>query len=496
MQAPIALVNIHLQRGESEEALELATAQSEKWPDNPAILNLLGHTHETLEQPARAIESYTRALEANPGFAPAVLNLARLETLAGKRAQARGRYEMLLEHKPHHPDVLLRLAQLVIEDDDPNYGTTLLEQASEHNPRHVASRLLLIDRLLLDGRPQAALTAAKEVEALAPMLPEVQLAIARVELVNGQAERARQRIQRIPGYHSKSVHFQISLALAQSALGDFDKARMSFQRALRVDAKQSDALEGLGHLAIRDKDFDEALNFAKMIQKHFPEQARGYRFEGDVHLLAKHHAEAITAYRTALGLTTDSGVLVSLSRAYRGSNRSSEGSEVLRRWLDGQPDDIVVRAELAQHALTDGDIDTAVNELARIVELSPNNVAALNDLAYLYQQRNDARALDLARRAYDLAPDEPVVMDTYGWLLTNNGNVQQALPILRKSVERASGRPTHRYHFAVALLRAGLQVEAKEQLGLLMTLPGKFPEKQQASELLEVVTNMLSKQAQ
>ena len=92
-------------------------------------------------------------------------------------------------------------------------------------------------------------------------------------------------------------------------------------------------------------------------------------------------------------------------------------------------------ALVAEWATGSGDPDAAIQSYEQIIETSPNDVGALNNLAFLYYQRGDQRGLELARRAYELAPSHPVVMDTYGWLLVEAGEVERGLPILRESVQ-------------------------------------------------------------
>ena len=50
-----------------------------------------------------------------------------------------------------------------------------------------------------------------------------------------------------------------------------------------------------------------------------------------------------------------------------------------------------------------------------MLQRAPNSVA-LNNLAVIYQQQKDPRALGLATRAGTAAPGQPLIADTYGWL--------------------------------------------------------------------------------
>ena len=63
-----------------------------------------------------------------------------------------------------------------------------------------------------------------------------------------------------------------------------------------------------------------------------------------------------------------------------------------------------------------------------VLKTNPNNVAALNNLAYnlAVHQNALAEALPLARRAVAIAPSEGAVLDTLGWVEHLAGNDKEA----------------------------------------------------------------------
>jgi Tfp pilus assembly protein PilF len=67
-----------------------------------------------------------------------------------------------------------------------------------------------------------------------------------------------------------------------------------------------------------------------------------------------------------------------------------------------------------------------------VVKRNPNNPAALNNLAWAYQQEKDPRALGTAEQAFKLAGDNPGVLDTLGWMLVEQGNTHAACRCCRK----------------------------------------------------------------
>ena len=86
----------------------------------------------------------------------------------------------------------------------------------------------------------------------------------------------------------------------------------------------------------------------------------------------------------------------------------------------------------------------------------PHDPVALNNLAWVYQQQHDPRAMDLARQAYVLAPGAQTA-DTLGWILTTAGKADTGVLLLRQASAQAASDPRVQYHYAVALKDTGRQ---------------------------------------
>ena len=96
----------------------------------------------------------------------------------------------------------------------------------------------------------------------------------------------------------------------------------------------------------------------------------------------------------------------------------------------------------------------------QVLNSSPVNVVALNNLAWLRHEQGDASALDLARRAHERAPKSLEITDTYAWILVQRGQIGEGLKLLAP-IAGASAPPEIRLHYAVALARSGKKGEAQ-----------------------------------
>ena len=78
-------------------------------------------------------------------------------------------------------------------------------------------------------------------------------------------------------------------------------------------------------------------------------------------------------------------------------------------------------------------------------------------------------------------------MDTYGWLLLQDGQVDAALKILQKAAALAGSNPEIRYHLAVALHENGNDRAAQSELEAILSQGISFNGDKDAMELLKKI---------
>jgi tetratricopeptide (TPR) repeat protein len=135
--------------------------------------------------------------------------------------------------------------------------------------------------------------------------------------------------------------------------------------------------------------------------------------------------------------------------------------EPIEQWLEKHPRDVAARMMLAQMAQQRNLLDKAASQYEQVVAQQPQDAIALNNLAWVQHQRSNPKALATAMRAHELAPANPFIADTYGWLLAESGKVKAALPLLRDAARRDPTRASIRYHLAATLARSASDEDRK-----------------------------------
>lgn len=99
------------QAGRLDEAIEKSEAALRQVPTHALALNILGRAsaarfaqgHDPKDA-ARARQAFNSAIQANPGFWPALQNLGELAEKEGKPEEAAGYYARVLKAVPNHPE--------------------------------------------------------------------------------------------------------------------------------------------------------------------------------------------------------------------------------------------------------------------------------------------------------------------------------------------------------------------------------------------------------
>jgi TolB-like protein/DNA-binding winged helix-turn-helix (wHTH) protein/Tfp pilus assembly protein PilF len=138
------------------------------------------------------------------------------------------------------------------------------------------------------------------------------------------------------------------------------------------------------------------------------------------------------------------------------SGRSREAEGEIRRALDLDPLSLVINADLGLLAYYEGDFDRAGGHYRALLAMEPHFVPARLGLALtLTQQRNLAGALAELDEAARLAPDEPGVLATRGFVLGRAGRGAEAQAVAGALQRLATQRYVPAYYVGGVLLGAG-----------------------------------------
>jgi tetratricopeptide (TPR) repeat protein len=178
--------------------------------------------------------------------------------------------------------------------------------------------------------------------------------------------------------------------------------------------------------------------------------------------------KALLLYQKAVEIRPAPQTMQALYSALVQAGKPDDARSRMQKWLAGHATDTASRLYYASSLLAMRDYPASTAQFEEVLRQSPGHFVALNNLAWLYQQQRDPRALPLAEQAYKQAPDNPAIIDTLGWLLAEQGKLERALPLLKDAAAKAPKSDEIRYHYGVALAKSGDKRAARTQLEPLL----------------------------
>jgi len=156
---------------------------------------------------------------------------------------------------------------------------------------------------------------------------------------------------------------------------------------------------GLGRLHLNLSEFDSARNIAIRLiaADEALTQADGYLLSGDVGIVQEMFTEALRDYRKVHELNPTTRSVLKIHAVEQ--KIDAENTSVLDAWLTEHVDDVPVRIALAMSNYAAGRHAQAIAHYGEVLERSPKNLVALNNLAWMYGESSDERALEYGRRS-------------------------------------------------------------------------------------------------
>lgn len=428
---------------------------------------------------------FEAAFKTHADLMVAVDNLARLDEKDNKPEAAAARYRALIQRSPKNAAAWLALAGLRTRMQVPAAEVLgLMLAAVKADPTYVPAHQALIEWHLRAGLTQEALLAAQRASTALPNDAALLKLLGDAELAMQDYSQAIVSFRRLVGLRPRSAEAYARLADAQSGKGDMAGAGDSLTQALRLAPEWPPLQEAAFSLAMRDGRTKDALRIARALQAKLPDQALGYRLEGDAEAVQRHWKPAIEHFRAALTRQNPGNTAVRLHVALLASGDVDAAAKFAASWRAQNKTDARFVNHLAETALLARDLPSAEQLFAQVLAIDPKNASALNNLAYLSLGRQDGKALAFAERAVAAQPNNPLILDTLASAFADVGQMDRAIETQRRALDLAPGNGGLRMAMAKLYLRVNSKERARQELNVLAQLGPRFSAQNEVSALM------------
>jgi putative PEP-CTERM system TPR-repeat lipoprotein len=422
----------------------------------------------------------------NPEYLPARISLAHLLAMLGQGDEADKVLAGILAQAPTSEPALGLLAGDYSRAGHMAEAVAVLEHARAADPNDMDVAAKLGDQYIAAGKPQMALDLLAQIKDERALSVPMRVMKASAQHALGQDDKARDTLSDVLTTNPQELGVRQLLIESLMAAGDFDSARNVVRDGLGATPRNYNLLRAYVMIDLKAHGLPAALATADLLQSQDREYIPARALRGDALMAANRPDDAAAAYAKALAAAPDRALLTRLVVAQMRGGHAEDARTTVLNWVSAHPNDMAALEQLAQLDIVARRLDEAAKALGVVLANKSYDAVALNNLAWVYHEQHDDRALGLAREAYLLSPDASN-SDTLGWILTTSGRPDLGVTVLRQAAAQAGGDPGILYHYAIALRDTGGTAEAIRLLTAIAGLKADFPQKAEARQALEAL---------
>jgi tetratricopeptide (TPR) repeat protein len=494
----LLLGEMAMQRGQLDEAVREYRLAAQAGSD-PSVAERATDLALTMGNRREALLSARRWYELAPGQEAAASQYAILLMNDGQTGLAVPVMRALRQIHEMDGDAnsVIKLLPVLLAVEDTGIALEVSREVLGKRPRDAGSLVVLSSMYQVEGEDKEAEKLARAAVKAAPDWTMASMQLARVLVGSGQIEEglelARQQLQGEP-----ELATRLDFASLLSQARDYETAGLVLEQILLEHPGLPPALRLMGfvefqagrkenakryytRLAATGTYFDEAYYFMGLIaldQGEFDAAEKLFELvpEGDYFVASQFGVRDALAGQDKPGQAMEyldqigqahpdlrARMLTAQAELQAQLNRFEAAVELYQQALELAPGDTQVIYGMAMALEQSGQEDKAIKLLGDMVKRDPEDATALNALGYTLadHSRDLPTAYRHIRKAYDLDPRNPAVVDSMGWVEYRRGNYEIALEYLLQAYDMVQDAEIAA-HLGEVLWILGREDEARE----------------------------------
>ena len=289
------------------------------------------------------------------------------------------------------------------------------------------------------GKQQQALVSLKHAVMLQPNNKQLRLALARLLVDVKEYEKARDEFEKLLLLAPNDADLLYTLGLLSLESQRFDDAEKYLTKLLQTGQRKGEAQYYLGRIYESRSQYQQAIDWYGRVQNG------EYRFDAQIrsaNLLAT-LGQTDLAIEQLKNMASNSQSKASLVRIYLAkgevlnqAERHHAAIEIYNQALLIIPGNIDLLYARGLTGEKIGNLQMLEDDMQTILQTEPDNAHALNALGFTLADQTDRieEAYGYLKKAIEILPDDPAIIDSYGWVNYRLGNYEEAIRLLRKAL--------------------------------------------------------------
>lgn len=320
--------------------------------------------------------------------------------------------------------------------------------------------------LLKLGRHDEAVISLHKAVLNRPNDQKLRLTYARLLVDVKQYKKARSEFETLHQASPDDVELLYTLGLLSLESQSFEAAEKYMTKLVEMEQRPGEAQYYLGRINESQKRFDAAIDWYRQVhigRHRFDAQLRIAYLLGESGRFEEAHEHLNSMLKGSQSNSSLVRIYLTEGELFRTSKRYEKAMEVYNTALGIIPENTDLLYARALTAERIGRVDILERDIKTILKTQPDNGHALNALGFTLADQTERyeEAYGYLKRAIEILPDDPAVIDSFGWVNYRLGRFDEAIRLLRKALSRFDDGEIAA-HLGEVLWASGAQEDAKK----------------------------------
>ena len=470
--AQLLLARAYQSLGRLDDAAAVFREQIKASPQNPQPYLLLGLILRQQNKTDEAKKAFENGRRLAPENLLAVDQLVGLDIESGDFQTALQRIGAALQKTPQSPGAHFLQGKVYAAQGQWDLAETSLLKTLELDPNSASAYDLLISTYVALNKLPKAIAQVESLLSRAPDNARALMVSALIYEKMNEFAKARDAYEKLLSAKPDFPPVLNNLAyLYAERLNDLGKASDLAQKARALQPGDAAIADTLGWILYKQGDYQQALALLQESAQRLTDNPEVQFHLGMANYMMGRTDEARSALRKAAAAPADFPGKEEAKRRLSlfgdaADKRTELSGDELEMMLKEQPDDPLAQVRLGESYEKQGAFVQAAAAYEKAIKLNPNLLPPTEKLALLYTGplQDNEKALRFARKARELAPNDPKIVGNLGRAAYQSGNFTWAYSLLQDSARRLPDDTKVLYDFAWSAYSLGKVSEARQAM--------------------------------
>lgn len=406
-------------------------------PQDKETLYFLAEAYFNLKDYENSASYFEKLWELDPYNSSVERNLIYIYSFLGQEGKLISFYEKMIDFFGYDDEIIYQLYSLYVKSKEIKKAQSLIDNLIQSNPNQPKNWVLLGNLNEAFEDTSQAVEAYEKALTIDPDNGEALIQLYQLLRSQNRWEELTDFLSTVLERSPDNSEARLVLAEGLFILKRFEESQQILEPLLKKEVHQVHVFRLMGLIASEQNHLQQAEDFFKRITNIDPNNKFGWLSLALLYNQEQQFNNAIMALQDGLShLPSDKDLLGIYGSTLNQVKRYDEAMKVLEKAYHSNPDDlnIIVSLGVAYEELKMYPESDSLHEAA--IRTYPNEALLLNNYSYSLGDRGIHldRALEMAKKAITIDPENGAYLDTIGWIYFKSGDFERAREYIEKAV--------------------------------------------------------------